>query len=164
MQRVIVFGGDGFCGWPISLRLSVSGYDVTIVDNLSRRTIDEALGCESLTPIRTMKKRTEQWRELTGQKLFFKRVDIATNYHGVWDILKKLKPDVIVHLAEQRAAPYSMKDARGKIYTINNNILATHNLLVALTDLNLGSVLHHLDLPVKVLMLGWNGLISKLKN
>jgi UDP-sulfoquinovose synthase len=144
MQRVLVFGGDGFCGWPISLRLSNAGYDVTIVDNLSRRAIDDELECESLTPIRTMKKRTERWKQLTGNRIYFKRVDIATNYHGVWDILKKLKPDAIVHLAEQRAAPYSMKDATKKIYTVNNNISATHNLLVAISDLKIDCHVVHI--------------------
>ena len=50
-NNVIVFGGDGFCGWPLVLRLSNSGYNVTIVDNLVRRKTDVELGCESLTPI-----------------------------------------------------------------------------------------------------------------
>ena len=45
-KKVIVFGGDGFCGWPTALYLSDQGHDVTIVDNLSRRKIDIELGCE----------------------------------------------------------------------------------------------------------------------
>ena len=48
---ILVLGGDGFCGWPTSLHLSAAGYDVAIVDNLSRRKIDIELGTESLTPI-----------------------------------------------------------------------------------------------------------------
>ena len=51
-NNIIVLGGDGFCGWPTSLGLSQEGYDVTIVDNLSRRKIDVELGCESLTPLK----------------------------------------------------------------------------------------------------------------
>ena len=47
---ILVLGGDGFCGWPTSLHLSAVGYDVVIVDNLSRRKIDIELGTESLTP------------------------------------------------------------------------------------------------------------------
>ena len=39
-KKVFVLGGDGFCGWPTALRLSNEGYDVTIIDNLSRRKID----------------------------------------------------------------------------------------------------------------------------
>jgi UDP-sulfoquinovose synthase len=52
-KKVIVLGGDGFCGWPTSLYLSDMGHDVVIVDNLSRRNIDTELGCDSLTPIQS---------------------------------------------------------------------------------------------------------------
>ena len=50
-KKVIILGGDGFCGWPTSLYLSDQGHDVVVVDNLSRRNIDTELGCDSLTPI-----------------------------------------------------------------------------------------------------------------
>ena len=49
--KVAILGGDGFCGWPASLYLSDKGHDVIIIDNLSRRAIDEELGADSLTPI-----------------------------------------------------------------------------------------------------------------
>jgi hypothetical protein len=52
-KKVIVLGGDGFCGWPTSLHLSDAGHSVVIVDNLSRRNIDTELGCDSLTPIQS---------------------------------------------------------------------------------------------------------------
>jgi len=52
-KKVLVLGGDGFCGWPTSLYLSDQGHDVVVVDNLSRRNIDNELGCDSLTPIQT---------------------------------------------------------------------------------------------------------------
>ncbi|MDN5784270.1 MAG: NAD-dependent dehydratase, partial [Corynebacterium casei] len=42
--KVAILGGDGFCGWPASLYLSDKGHDVIIIDNLSRRAIDEELG------------------------------------------------------------------------------------------------------------------------
>ena len=50
-MKIAVLGGDGFCGWPASLHLSDLGHDVLVVDNLSRRRIDEELGASSLTPI-----------------------------------------------------------------------------------------------------------------
>lgn len=56
-KKVIVLGGDGFCGWPTSLYLSDQGHDIVIVDNLSRRKIDLDLGCDSLTPICSMEVR-----------------------------------------------------------------------------------------------------------
>ena len=52
-KKIIVLGGDGFCGWPTSLYLSDQGHDVVVVDNLSRRNIDTELGCDSLTPIQS---------------------------------------------------------------------------------------------------------------
>ena len=67
--KIIVLGGDGFCGWPTSLRLSNEGYDVTIVDNLSRRKIDVELGCQSLTPIETIENRLQAWKEVTGKTI-----------------------------------------------------------------------------------------------
>jgi hypothetical protein len=57
-KKVIVLGGDGFCGWPTSLYLSDQGHDIVIVDNLSRRNIDNELGCDSLTPIQSPEVRT----------------------------------------------------------------------------------------------------------
>ncbi|MFN3335017.1 MAG: NAD-dependent dehydratase, partial [Caldilinea sp.] len=76
-ERIIVLGGDGFCGWPTSLRLSREGYDVLIVDNLSRRKIDVELGCQSLTPIQPIERRLRTWKELTGRTIDFHNLNIA---------------------------------------------------------------------------------------
>ena len=64
-KRIIIFGGDGFCGWPTALYLSKNGYDITIVDNLSRRDIDNELQAYSLTPIQPMGTRLKAWKEIT---------------------------------------------------------------------------------------------------
>ena len=56
-MKVIILGGDGFCGWPNALHLSRQGHEVIIVDNLSRREIDLELEVESLTPIRPIGER-----------------------------------------------------------------------------------------------------------
>src|SRR5690606_6332197 len=53
-------------------------------------------------------------------------------------------PDVVIHFAEQRAAPYSMKSDRHKTYTVNNNVSATHNLLAALVETGIDAHLVHL--------------------
>ena len=42
MKKVLVLGGDGFCGWPTALHLSNAGHDVTVLDNLSRRKASHA--------------------------------------------------------------------------------------------------------------------------
>lgn len=134
-KKIIVLGGDGFCGWPTSLYLSDQGHDVVIVDNLSRRKIDVELGCDSLTPIKSIEERCRVWGSLDGGKnIRFKYLDLQQDYAELVQLLKDEKPDTVVHFAEQRAAPYSMKDARRKRYTIDNNVSGTHNLLSAIVE------------------------------
>src|SRR5688572_9214081 len=99
--NIIVLGGDGFCGWPTSLRLSNDGYDVTIVDNLSRRKIDIELGSQSLTPIETIENRLQTWKELTGKTIHYRNINIAEDYYELRELIATLKPQTIVHFAEQ---------------------------------------------------------------
>jgi len=141
---VIVLGGDGFCGWPTSLHLSNLGYDVAIIDNLSRRNIDNELEAESLTPIRPMGTRVKAWKEISGRDIRFYRTDVATNYHELLNIIESEQPNAIVHFAEQRSAPYSMKSSAHKRYTVDNNLNATHNVLAAIVQSGLDIHLVHL--------------------
>lgn len=143
-ERIIVLGGDGFCGWPTSLHLSREGYDVIIVDNLSRRKIDVELGCQSLTPIEPMETRLRVWHELTGRKIEYHHLDVANDYTELEELIARTEPKAIVHFAEQRAAPYSMKSPRHKRYTVDNNINTTHNVLCAIVESGLDVHLVHL--------------------
>lgn len=133
-MNIIIFGGDGFCGWPTSLYLSAQGHDILIIDNLSRRNIDNELEADSLTPIQPMGTRIKAWKEKTGKDIAFKNIDIAKDYHLLLDTMKSFKPDAVVHFAEQRSAPYSMKSSWHKRYTVDNNLNATNNLLAAIVE------------------------------
>jgi UDP-sulfoquinovose synthase len=155
-MRVLVLGGDGFCGWPTSLYLSDRGHDVTILDNLSRRNIDIELEVQSLTPIRPMGERTRVWHEVSGKEIGFVNADLATEYDRLAALLAELQPDAIVHFAEQRAAPYSMRSVHAKRYTVDNNVRATHNLLVALVATGSKAALVHLG-TMGVYGYGWSG-------
>ena len=143
-MRVLVLGGDGFCGWPTSLHLSACGHDVVIVDNFARRNADIELEAESLTPIAPLAVRRATWSELTGRELGFCRVDVAQQYEELRDLLARLRPDAIVHFAEQRAAPYSMKSPQHKRYTVDNNVNATHNLVTAVVETGVDAHIVHL--------------------
>jgi UDP-sulfoquinovose synthase len=154
--RVLVLGGDGFCGWPTSLYLSERGHDVTIVDNLSRRKIDIDLEVQSLTPIRPIGERIRVWGEVSGREIGFVQLDLAEEYDRLAALLADLRPDAIVHFAEQRAAPYSMRNAATKRYTVDNNVRATHNLLTALVDTGVDAALAHLG-TMGVYGYGWSG-------
>jgi UDP-sulfoquinovose synthase len=143
-EHIIILGGDGFCGWPTSLGLSKAGYDITIVDNLSRRKIDIELECESLTPITPISKRIETWKSITGKEIQFINLDVSQQYNKLYNLIKEIKPKAIVHFAEQRAAPYSMKSPFHKRYTVDNNTSATNNVLCAIVDTGLDIHLVHL--------------------
>ena len=143
-DNVLVLGGDGFCGWPTALRLSAAGYQVSIVDNLSRRRIDVELECDSLTPIRSMDDRIAAWHRVTGQRIDFYPINIATAFQELLELIERSKPRAIVHFAEQRAAPYSMKSAEKKRYTVENNVPGTHNVLCAIVESALDVHLVHL--------------------
>jgi len=143
-MKIVVFGGDGFCGWPTALHLSNMGHDIVIADNLSRRNIDNELETNSLTPISPMSTRIEAWESLTGKKIEFWNFDIAKEYDRLLHLFYHFKPDAVVHFAEQRAAPYSMKSERQKRYTVDNNLNATHNILCAIVDCGLDVHVVHL--------------------
>jgi UDP-sulfoquinovose synthase len=142
--RILVLGGDGFCGWPTSLYLSDKGHDVVIVDDLSRRNIDNELEVGSLTPIAPMSVRLRAWEEVSGKELSWHRFSVAENYHRLLSLIEEYQPDALVHFAEQRAAPYSMKSSWHKRYTVSNNINATNNVLAAVVEAGLDTHVVHL--------------------
>ncbi len=143
-MKIIVCGGDGFCGWPISLHLSARGHEVVIVDTLVRRAADRELGVDSLTPIRALDERLAAWRAVSGWSIPWHAIDLAHAYDDLLALLVRERPDAVVHLAEQRAAPYSMKSPRHKRYTVDNNVNATHNLLCAVVESGIDSHVVHI--------------------
>ena len=143
-MKVIVLGGDGFCGWPCAVNLAEQNHDVIIVDNLSRRKIDIDLEVESLTPINSITERLSAWEEIGGKPMRFLNMDISKQYQKLLNLLIDEKPDSVIHFAEQRAAPYSMKSSFTKRYTVDNNVNGTHNLLAAIVESNLDIHVVHL--------------------
>lgn len=143
-MQILILGGDGFCGWPSALHLSACGHDVTIVDSLVRRRIDDELGVCSLTPIAPIRERLNAWRSVSGRDIGFLELDIARDYESLVSVLVSVRPDCVVHFAEQRSAPYSMKSPVHKCYTVDNNLNATHNLLAAVVDVGFDVHVVHL--------------------
>jgi UDP-sulfoquinovose synthase len=133
-MRVLIAGGDGFCGWATALHLSARGHEVVLLDNLIRRRWDDELGTASLVPIADLDERVTAWRELTGATLPVELVDL-TDRDPVFDALERHRPDAVVHFGEQSSAPYSMMDAAHAADTQVNNVVGTLNLLFALRDI-----------------------------
>ena len=142
-QKIVVLGGDGFCGWPTSLHLAKAGHDVVVVDNLSRRAIDRDLSSGSLTDIASIEARIAAANEHIGN-IRFVNLDIANTPAGLATLIHAERADTIAHFAEQRAAPYSMLGDRERRYTVDNNISGTHNVCSAIVDVDPGIHLIHL--------------------
>jgi UDP-sulfoquinovose synthase len=132
-MKILVLGGDGYCGWPTTLHLSDAGHEVTIVDNLSRRTWDDELGATSLTPIRSIEERVAAWEEVSGKRVGVELGDLL-DWEFLSGLVAQFKPDAIVHYAEQRSAPYSMIDREHAYFTQYNNVLGNLNLLFAMKE------------------------------
>jgi UDP-sulfoquinovose synthase len=143
-MKILILGGDGFCGWATALHLSALDHEIVIVDNLSRRKIDVELEIDSLTPIASISTRIEAWKEISGKQIRFKMLNIARQYQQFLNLIKSEKPNAIIHFAEQRAAPYSMKGSQQKRYTVDNNLNATHNVLCAIAESETDAHLVHL--------------------
>lgn len=131
-MKIAILGGDGFCGWPTALKLAAEGHEVRIFDNESRRKIDEVIKSNSLTDIKPLKTRIETARE-QGYNITASFLDLRI-YSHFKHAIEEFKPEVMVHFAEQRAAPYSMISEKERRYTVENNIATTHNALNIMVD------------------------------
>lgn len=132
-MKVLVIGGDGYCGWATALYLSNRGYEVGILDSLVRRHWDNELGVQTLTPITPIQQRIQRWHDLTGKSIDLFVGDI-TNYEFLKKVLQKFEPEALVHFGEQRSAPFSMIDREHAVLTQVNNVVGTLNLLYAMRE------------------------------
>lgn len=132
-KRVMVIGGDGYCGWATALHLSKKNYEVAIVDSLIRRLFDHQLGLDSLTPICSIQNRIQRWKSLTGKAIELYIGDIC-DFEFLADTFNSFKPDSVVHFGEQRSAPYSMIDRSRAVFTQHNNVIGTLNVLFAIKE------------------------------
>jgi len=132
-MRILLFGGDGYLGWPQALYLSNKGHEILIFDNFLRRHFDLEQNFASLMPIYTLQERVSAWKELSGRQIQF-FVGDTTDYDAVAQVFRKFQPEAIVHFAEQRSAPYSMIDRKHAVFTQTNNIVGTLNILYALKE------------------------------
>src|SRR5690606_36386307 len=131
--RILILGGDGYLGWPQALYLSQNGHEVAVLDNLARRQFDLKHGFDSLIPIQTLHRRLDRWNQLTGNSIINYHAD-TTDYTAHTRACREFQPEALVHLAEQRAAPYAMIGRDHAVYTQYTNVIGTLNVLYAIKE------------------------------
>jgi UDP-sulfoquinovose synthase len=134
-MRILVLGADGYLGWPMSMFLSARGHEVVGVDNYFRRTAAMSLDVEPLIPTPNLHQRAKIWEEVSGKKIHVEIGDI-TDYDFLLGVFKDLKPDAVIHFAEQPSAPYSMLGYKEARFTLVNNLVGTLNIIHAVKEVN----------------------------
>jgi UDP-sulfoquinovose synthase len=130
--KILILGGDGYCGWATALHLARRGHKIHIADSFVRHKWDAELGVSTLTPIRDLWERLKVWNK-TAYPIDYSGIDVCI-FHSLSTIIKRFQPEAVVHFAEQRSAPYSMIDRQHAIETQENNVIGTLNLLYALKE------------------------------
>jgi len=132
-MKILILGIDGYIGWALALHQLSLGNEVCGIDNFSRRKNVEEMKSWSAIPILSMNDRIKYLQEKYGDKITFFEGDLLDSQF-INNVMKKSQPDSIVHLAEQPSAPYSMIDQDHTIYTHQNNVMGTLNLLFAIKN------------------------------
>ena len=135
-MRVIILGGDGYLGWPTSMSMAAKGHEVWAVDNYLRRTIAQQTSSEALLPMPNLEERAKIFDAEYGKSISTHIFDL-TDYHRLAALVEDVKPDCIIHYAEQPSAPYSMRGFNEAKLTFDNNLGATFNTLWAVRELSL---------------------------
>ena len=133
-MRILILGGDGYLGWATSMYFSKRGHEVHAVDNYLRRRAHAEAGTDSLTPILpSLPERARVWKEVTGLDIAVTEGDLL-DWTVVERVFEEFRPEAIVHYGEMPSAPYSMKDRKHSVFTHENNVVGTLNVLWAMAE------------------------------
>jgi UDP-sulfoquinovose synthase len=133
-MRILVLGGDGYLGWPTAMRFSARGHDVHVVDNYLRRRAHEEVGSDTLVPILPgLPERVAAWRDVSGKEIGLTEGDLV-DWEVTEAVFRDFHPEAIVHYGEMPSAPYSMRDREHAVFTQQNNVINTLNVLWAMRE------------------------------
>ncbi|MGE5636813.1 MAG: NAD-dependent epimerase/dehydratase family protein [Nocardioidaceae bacterium] len=132
-MRILILGGDGYLGWPTSLRFSARGHEVAIVDNFARRRWHNEQSTDSLTPIGLLADRIDAWREISGREIVAHVGDVEDG-EFLDNVVADFRPEAVVHYGEQPSAPFSMISRRHAVDTQRANVIGTLNLLFSIRE------------------------------
>lgn len=133
-MNILILGGDGYLGWPTAMQLAQKGHNVTIVDNYLKRTIAEQTSSNPLISAPNLTRRIEVFKALTDKEIKF-RIGDLTDPDFTFSVFREVKPEIIIHYAEQPSAPYSMLGFNQAKQTLDNNLQTTFNCIWATKEI-----------------------------
>lgn len=133
-MKVLILGGDGYLGWPTAMSFAAAGYDVTVADNYLRRRIAESTDSDPLMLVPNLTERSRIFEAVSGKKISVKIGDLSDS-DFMFELVREVLPDTIIHYAEQPSAPYSMRGFNEARETFQNNLDVTFNCIWAVKDI-----------------------------
>ncbi len=133
-MKVLILGGDGYLGWPTAMSFAAEGHVVTVVDNYLRRRIAESTNSDPLMLVPNLTERSQIFKEVSGKKISVKIGDLSDS-DFMFELVREVLPDTIIHYAEQPSAPYSMRGFNEARETFQNNLDVTFNCIWAVKDI-----------------------------
>lgn len=133
-NSIIIFGADGYIGWPLAVHLGTKYPEkrIVLVDNLATRKLVKSVHTRSLVPIKSMPHRLAAYERVTGRhNLEFVFAD-GRDPEAVESVFRKHRPESVVHLAQQRSAPFSMIDQEHALYSELNNVATNMNIVYSM--------------------------------
>ena len=131
-MTVLLTGADGYMGWPTALRLADRLDErIICVDNFARREWIAESGSVSATRIEEPRERFD-----SVENLSLIEGDLADR-DFVIQLLDTYEPETVLHAAAQPSAPYSSINGERALYTQQNNVAMTLNLLHGLDECGL---------------------------
>jgi CDP-paratose 2-epimerase len=112
MPSILITGGAGFIGVNTALHFARQGWDVEILDNLSRHGTDLNL----------------KWLHSQFPEIGFHRLDIR-DFERIAEIIKQTRPQMVLHLAAQVAVTTSYLNPREDFEI---NAIGSFNILEAI--------------------------------
>ena len=128
-MKVMILGIDGYLGWTLALKLVNLGFQVSGLDNYTRRDCVMEKGAHTVIPILRMTERLIAVKEILGKDINFRRIDL-NDVAKLREFIDEVKPEAIVHYAEIPSAPYSMANMEHAVKVQENNVLGTLKLLM----------------------------------
>lgn len=95
MPSILITGGAGFIGVNSAMHFARCGWQVSLLDNLSRKGTEKNLA----------------WIKSCANEIDFHEIDIR-DYQSLKKVIERLKPDMLLHLAAQVAVTTSYLNPR----------------------------------------------------